>query len=209
MWTFPSTKLNWMLLVLPSNSGRFLLFPLEFFIETVTFPSRSCPAGFPYESCVQSDSKSAHKQPNCTSSIPLCWQHNLTTILRVISSTKVRLAMTVLKETTGGGGWASGASFTGWLATTFMIIYENRKVSRLFLEAMFRISNQPTWLLNSLFVLSTSRENWMVYFPTTSGMSLSLQSKKTKSGLHAIINSVSKIKKYLWRYPAPGTWVRV
>lgn len=71
MWTFPSTKLNWVLLALPSNRGRFLLFRLAFFIETVTFPFRSCPAGFPYESCDQSGSKSAHKQPNCTGSVRL------------------------------------------------------------------------------------------------------------------------------------------
>lgn len=51
MWAFPSFKLNWTLLVLPSNRGRILLLSsLEFFIKTTTFPSRSCPAGFPCES---------------------------------------------------------------------------------------------------------------------------------------------------------------
>lgn len=77
MWAFPFTKLNWGLLVLPSKRGRFLLFPLEFFMETVTFPSRSCPAGFPYESCDQSGSKSAHKQPNCSGSVALLWHTTL------------------------------------------------------------------------------------------------------------------------------------
>lgn len=39
---------------------------------------------------------------------------------------------------------------------------------------------QPTWLLNRVLVLSMRRENWMLCIPTFTGISLSLQWKKTK-----------------------------
>ena len=46
MWDLPLSKLRWITLVFPSNKGRAFL-ASEHVIEMITFPFRSCPAGFP------------------------------------------------------------------------------------------------------------------------------------------------------------------